>query len=117
MKKTIYIASKVKHASRWRELRANGANIISTWIDETEVGQSQDLNDLWHRCVKEAATADFLVLYREPEENLKGAWVELGAALACGTTVFAIGIGEYTVAHDRRIRHFDRIEDAFELIK
>lgn len=109
----IYIASKTKHADRWRFLRDKvGEPIISTWIDEAGVGETHDFADLWGRCIFEASTAQVLILYREPEDVLKGGWVELGAALASGVTVFAVGIEEFTIAHDRRIRHFPDMKAA-----
>lgn len=112
-KKGIYIASKTKHADRWRFLRDKvGEPIISTWIDEAGAGESNDLADLWRRCILEASTAEVLILYREPEEVLKGGWVELGAALASGVTVFAVGIEEFSIVHDKRIRHFPDIKTA-----
>lgn len=113
MSKGIYIASKTKHAHRWRFLRDSvGEPIISTWIDEAGAGESSDLADLWRRCISESSNADLLILYREPDEVLKGGWVELGAALASGVPVFAIGIEEYTISHDPRIRHFPDMKSA-----
>ncbi len=108
----IYVASKTKHAERWRSLRAAGMPILSTWIDEAGAGESGDLSDLWRRCILEASTASALVLYREPDDVLKGGWVELGAALAAGVPVLAVGIEEFTVAKDKRIRHFATVEHA-----
>jgi hypothetical protein len=116
-KKGIYIASKTVHADRWRKLRLVGYPINSTWIDEAGVGDSKDLADLWRRCVAEASSAEVLVLYRQPSETLKGGWVELGAALACGVPVFAVGIEEYTIANDKRIRHFESMADAMAVLK
>jgi hypothetical protein len=115
VKRGIYIASKTKHADRWRFLRDHvGEPIISTWIDEAGQGESGDLADLWRRCIDEASRARILILYREPEEVLKGGWIELGAALASGVTVFAVGIEEFTVAKDARIRHFPDMKAAIE---
>lgn len=110
----IYIASKTRHADRWLTLRAAGAPIISTWIDEAGEGQSADLNNLWQRCISEAATCAVMIVYREPEDTLKGAWVEMGAAMAFGTPVFAVGLRDYTIAKYDRVRHFDTIEEAFK---
>ncbi len=111
--KGIYIASKTRHAARWRFLRDQvGEPIISTWIDEAGAGESADLADLWRRCILEASTAEVLILYRESDDVLKGGWVELGAALASGVTVFAVGIEEFTIAHDKRIRHFPSMKEA-----
>lgn len=113
-KSGIYIASKVKHAGDWRALRdEEKAPIISTWIDEAGEGESGDLADLWRRCIGEASSAGALVIYRLPDEVLKGAWVELGAALASGVPVFAVGLDGFTIAHDSRIRHFSGFSEAF----
>jgi len=109
----IYIASKVKHADRWKRLRdVFGYPIISTWIDEAGEGQSNDLADLWRRCIWEAGTASALIVYREKDEVLKGAWAELGAALSHGVPVLAVGIEEFTIAHHAGIKHVRLIEDA-----
>ena len=109
---SIYIASKTKHAARWRAMRDRGEPIISTWIDEARPGESGDLSDLWLRCIQESSTCRLLVLYREPGDVLKGGWIELGAALAHGIPVFAVGIEEYTVANHPGIQHFDSVERA-----
>ena len=110
---TIYIASKTKHAHRWRFLRDQvGEPIISTWIDEADDYATLDWPDLWVRCTSEASAAQVLIIYREQGEELKGAWVELGAALVAGATVFAIGIEEFNIAKDARIRHFPDMKSA-----
>jgi hypothetical protein len=111
----IYIASKTKHAPRWRELRDAGAPIISTWIDEAGEGESKDLADLWNRCVSETKHATALVLYAEPSDALKGAWIELGVALAAGVPVFAVGIECFTVSHHHHITHCGSVDEAFRL--
>ena len=92
----IYVASKVKHAPMWRELRSLGWPINSTWIDESGEGESSSLSDLASRCINEAAEADVLLLYCEPGEVQKGAMVEVGAALASGTPVASVGRCETT---------------------
>jgi hypothetical protein len=87
-----YIASKTKHAARWRALREQGFNIISTWIDEAGPGESSNLSDLATRRIDEARTADRLILYCEPEDvPLKGALIEIGAALSAGVLVYVVG--------------------------
>lgn len=109
----IYIASKTRHADRWLAMRDAGAPIISTWIDEAGEGQSADLHDLWSRCISESKECDTLIVYRESEDVLKGAWVEIGAALANGVPVYAVGLDGFTIAHYRGIQHFPTIEAAF----
>lgn len=105
----IYIASKTKHAEHWRDWRSRGLPIISTWIDEAGPGESTDLADLWRRCIAEASSCELLVCYREADDVLKGAFIELGAALASGREVWAFGLRDYTVANHPSIRHFDTI--------
>lgn len=109
----IYIASKTKHARRWRYLRDKvGEPIISTWIDEAGEGESACLHDLWRRCLQEAASARVLIVYREKDEVMKGAWVEVGAALANGVPVFAIGLDGFTISQYRGIAHFPDMKSA-----
>lgn len=65
--------------------------IISTWIDEAGEGETEDLADLWTRILAEIQLADRLVLYAEPDDfPLKGAYVEIGAALALEKPVFTV---------------------------
>lgn len=89
--KGIYVASRSKHGPMWLKLRAAGVPIISTWIDECEVGATSSWPDLWTRCIEEAANAGALVLYVEKGEVLKGALVEVGAALSRCVKVFYAG--------------------------
>jgi len=101
----IYIASKTKHAERWKILRANKFPIISTWIDEAEQGQSQDLNDLWHRCINEASNCACMIIYAEEQEILEGAFIELGCALSNNKPIFAVGLPEnLTILKHNRIK-------------
>lgn len=87
----IYIASKTIHAPRWRELRACGVPVISTWIDEANKNQTRNMADLWQRCVREAMTCETLIAFRTAEEVLKGALIEIGAALANDKQVILVG--------------------------
>lgn len=111
---SIYIASKTRHAALWRDLRDAGAPIISTWIDEAGEGESSDLNDLWRRCIAESCSCDTLIVYRESHDVLKGAWVEIGAALASGKPVHAVGLDGFTISKFEGIKHFQTLADAFK---
>lgn len=92
---TVYIASKTKHAPKWRKLRDElGYPIISTWIDEAGEGQSSDLRGLASRCIKEASEATCTVVYGEQGEILKGALIEIGSALGSGKPVICVGTWE-----------------------
>ncbi|REJ98752.1 MAG: hypothetical protein DWQ35_00435 [Planctomycetota bacterium] len=91
MRNGIYLASKMRHAAKWRELRDQGLPVICTWIDEAGEGESASLEDLWLRCIGEASNAACVILYAEPDDVLKGAFIEVGAALSSGVPVYVIG--------------------------
>ncbi len=109
----IYTASKTRHAPLWQHLRAVGWPITSTWIDEAGTGQTSDFNNLWERCLKESAECEVFLLYREDEDVLKGAWIELGAALTgrC-QRILGVGIQDFTIAKYNRVEHFPTVMDA-----
>ncbi|CAH1690928.1 conserved hypothetical protein [Hyphomicrobiales bacterium] len=111
----IYIASKAIHGPRWRELRASGVPIISTWIDEAEVGLTNDWSDLWVRSAKEAAAARALILFRLPEEQHAGALIEAGCAIRQGRPVFAVGWDHASFRHHPLVRAVDTLEEALDL--
>lgn len=90
----LYVASRASIPARgamWRALRAAGANIVSSWIDEDGEGQTDCFGELWTRIEAEVRGCDRLVLYAEPDDfPLKGALVEVGMALALGIPVFIV---------------------------
>lgn len=110
----IYIASKTIHGNKWKELREKGLPIISTWIDECGIGETKDWLDLWERCIKEASEADLLIVYREPNEILKGAWVEVGAALARNKLVYAVNCEEFSIKNHRNVICFKTLEEVLD---
>jgi hypothetical protein len=87
----IYVASKTRHAAAWRQHRSDGLPIVATWIDEAGPGESESMSDLWLRCIREPSGAAAVVMYAEPEDELKGAFIEVGAALASGVPVYVVG--------------------------
>jgi hypothetical protein len=111
----IYIASKTVHAPKWIALRNQGAPFISTWIFEAGEGQSKSKADLWQRCIREASRAHALIAYREPGEIFKGAFIEIGAALASGKPVFLVGKYEETFIHHPLVTSCKTMEEAFTL--
>lgn len=87
----IYIASRTKHAPLWRETRAQGIGIISSWINEAGEGETADLSELWTRVQREVRGADRLVFYAEAGDfPLKGALIEVGMALMIGVPVYVV---------------------------
>lgn len=87
----IYTASKTTHAHRWKALREQGFKITATWIDEAGEGESVNYIELADRCIREVKDSDVVLLYCEEGELLKGALIEVGAALAMGKPVACVG--------------------------
>lgn len=86
MRRGIYVASRATpdRIAMWRKMRALGAEICSSWIDDPR----PDMSRRWIINIVEASEAEILVLYAEPEDfPLKGAFVEVGAALGAGVLV------------------------------
>ncbi len=89
----VYVASRATgfRAQMWNRWRDRGVRITSTWIDEAGQGETRDWADLWSRCMEEVKQAGSLIFYAEAHDfPLKGALVEVGAALALGKRVFAV---------------------------
>jgi hypothetical protein len=103
----IYVASKTKHAVMWKVLRhhwsAEGIDIISTWIDEAGEGDTPDFTDLWFRCFDEISRCDALIAYHEPGDVWKGAYAEIGAAIANQKPVYFIGQPPGTLHHHQLV--------------
>lgn len=113
---TLYTASKTIHAPKWREIRSLGFPIISTWIDEAGLGESKSLTDLWRRCIDEASKAEITLVYREPDEILKGAFIEVGAALSNKRNVMAIGCSEFSFVHHPYVTQYETLGQALKVI-
>lgn len=116
MGKGIYTASKTQHAEKWLALRKSGWPIVSTWIDEADDAASPSLTDLWIRCVREASSAAVLLLYVLDGEQLKGALVEVGAALASGVPVVVVGPVEASWKHHPLVRLCGSLDDALDVV-
>ena len=93
----IYVASRASIPARsamWREYRAKGVPITSSWIDEAGEGETRDFRELWDRIFAEISRSERLILYvEEGDFPLKGALIEVGIALGLGKPVFIIAHG------------------------
>lgn len=93
----IYVASRASLDARpamWREFRDCGWPIISTWIDEAQAGQTECLTELWSRIEREVTTATAVVFYAEADDfPLKGAYIEIGMAMAAGVPIYVVAPG------------------------
>lgn len=112
----IYIASKSCHAAKWRALRDEGLPIICTWIDQAAPGATSDWAALWDDCIGEARHSTHLIVYREDGEQLRGAYVEMGAALATGSEVWFVGPDDGSVTRNPRLRRASCMTEALARI-
>lgn len=122
----LYIASDVRHAAKWRALRAVATPPFTfnmSWIDwRLDMGDTRVRQLLWIACAREAAAADGLILYLEPGETRKGALIEAGAALGAGKPVFQVGTcasveagegSDASFTSHPRWHRFRRLDDVF----
>ena len=108
-----YVASKTHHGGEWVEKVNCGHKINSSWIFRHDE-EIEDWSELWKKCIEEVSNASCLVIIKREGDELKGAWVELGAALAHGKRVFACGIDDYSIHKHPLIENFRFEEDAFQ---
>lgn len=91
----VYPSSKVKHAPMWRKLQQEVPHVFfdARWIkraEKEEQMQGDDFHDLWKECQEDIKDADVLLVYAEDGDQLKGALVEVGMALAFGVQVMLV---------------------------
>lgn len=90
----FYVASRASVPERpaaWRRFREDGWPIVSTWIDEAGEGETADNGELWQRIDREIASCAALILYVAADDfPLKGAYIEVGMALARGKPVAVV---------------------------
>lgn len=108
MRPAIYVASRAsipERSAMWRAYRAQGANIISSWIDEAGEGQTASFHDLWQRIQDEIARCDRLVFYAESLHDfpVKGALVEVGIACGLNKRIWVV-LGKEVVVDGRTYR-------------
>lgn len=112
----IYVASKTKHVKKWLAFRDAGYPINSTWLDEAGPGETKDFADLWMRCCLEAKAAKVLVAYRERNETMKGAMIEIGVALSTPKLVLVVGEWEnMSFLHHPTVKQVPTLNEAMAL--
>ena len=94
----IYIASHIKHARRWIDLRPKifpQVTIVSSWIDFLKDGEpnctAEIVKESWDNNIKDIICCDILVLYVEAGEPPRGAAFEAGIAFAMGKPILHVG--------------------------
>ena len=90
----VYIASKMQHAEKWRDLyNKSGLHIVSRWpfLEPFVEPTKNNALKFWQDDVADIKNCDVLMIYAEENEHLRGALVEVGLALGLGKYVVVIG--------------------------
>ena len=119
----IYIASRMHHAPVWRNLYAlyPDIHVESRWpflepfIDPTPANAAK----FWEDDLVDISHSDYLIVYAESGEKLRGALVEAGMALALGIPVLLIGDSDSngTWQHLKLVKKFPTLEAAINYIR
>lgn len=92
----VYGASKLCHVEVWKQLSKSWTEIEFTarWPFK-HVGTVPDepcfARVFWEHDLEDVVAADGVVVYAKPEDDLRGALVEAGMALALGKFVIVVG--------------------------
>lgn len=118
----VYPSSKVRHAPMWRRLQQEVPHVFfnARWIKRAESQEEMDsyeLAELWRECQQDVKDADLLLIYAEDGDQLKGAFVEVGMALAYGVKVmFVTPVEDWhafgTWMHGTAVQRASTIEEA-----
>jgi len=114
MVKSIYVASKAYHGPMWIRMREIGYPITCTWIDKYKPNVIEDWTDFWHRCIAEVISSDLLIAYREVGDELKGGFIEIGAALSHNIPIYTVGLDQMSWTRHSLVTNFEDIEEAFK---
>ena len=98
----IYPASMLRHAPKWQTLRhewKSFARFVATWPDQVTRGsEPADVSPdpaimrlAWVTNCEEIKSCDFLLIYAEEGDNLRGAFIEAGVAMATFKTIILCG--------------------------
>jgi len=88
--RTVYVSSKLRHRDMWI---ASGIPTVSSWIFGEEL-PPEECSAMWDRYRDEIRHCEAIVLYVEPEDQLKGCMLELGMAFMSGHPVIVIWTGD-----------------------
>lgn len=89
----LYFASHPRHVQLWRQYQDQLGPLVQTsWLKLTTPETPAQAGALCETCLQEASQAAVLVAYAEPDDVLRGTYAEIGACLAHGGHVLAVGL-------------------------
>lgn len=116
----IYVASKVKWRYLWHSWRRNipsNVQINARWLDVYDVTGDAGCAELWQTIVEDVRDCDALIVLRaDGDEQLKGAYIEIGIALALGKPILAVGLDDHTFSKHPLVTCVGSVPDAFDIV-
>lgn len=120
----IYIASKVIHAPKWRQLREHNIPVINKWIDIANTPKTTNkkvlkewYKFLWDTCISDVNSCTHFILYNEKNDNpLQGTFIELGVALQTNKKIYAVSENNYEILKYYKVKKYSTIEKVLEEI-
>jgi nucleoside 2-deoxyribosyltransferase len=119
----VYMASKMEHAEKWRELYSEHPtlHVVSRWpfLEPFVSPTGENAKKFWQDDVADIAHADAVVVFAKEGEKLRGALVEAGIAIGMGKLVVVIGehLDYGTWRFHPQVFNATTIEEAFSLIE
>ncbi len=96
----VYIASKLHHAERWRNLREQwrleGIDLHARWHDQAVIEQTtevapEDFHIFWLVDEEDVKCSQAVIIYGEELDKLRGALIEGGIAIGAGILTIVVG--------------------------
>lgn len=93
----VYTASKLHHAEMWESICANSSDFIfhARWLKHVTTLKTEDspenARNFWLQDIEDVKTADAVLVFGTLDEDLRGALVEAGCAIAMGIPVIVAG--------------------------
>lgn len=93
----VYTASKLQHAEMWESICANNSDFIfhARWLKHVTTLKTEDspenARNFWLQDIEDVKTADAVLVFGTMDEDLRGALVEAGCAIAMGIPIIVAG--------------------------
>jgi nucleoside 2-deoxyribosyltransferase len=92
----LYTASNLRHAEKWRALCAESRHVQchARWLKHSAMGTpdtAEHAAEFWPQDEQDVRDADAVLVYAEDGDQLRGALVEAGIAIAAGIPVIVVG--------------------------
>jgi hypothetical protein len=120
-KRIAYVSSKLRHRDKWL---SSDIATVSSWILGDEL-PPEECSAMWDRYRDEVRRCDAIVLYVEPDDQLKGAILELGMAFMSDRPMIVVWTGTVqalaarigTIAYHESVRIVASLAEARDLLR